>query len=41
MSDSQNQVLDTISQEMKRLKDKLAEIKSQIDQTQLVVDREQ
>jgi two-component system sensor histidine kinase DegS len=41
MSDSQTQLLDTISQEMKRLKDKLAEIKSQIDQTQLVVDREQ
>ncbi|MCC6896984.1 MAG: hypothetical protein IT321_29465 [Anaerolineae bacterium] len=33
--------MDTISQEMKRLKDKLAEIKTQIDQTQLVVDREQ
>jgi len=41
MSDSQSQLLDTISQEMKRLKDKLAEIKTQIDQTQLVVDREQ
>ncbi|MBA3869539.1 MAG: hypothetical protein H0X30_10325 [Anaerolineae bacterium] len=41
MSDTQSQLLDTISQEMKRLKDKLAEIKSQIDQTQLVVDREQ
>jgi two-component system, NarL family, sensor histidine kinase DegS len=41
MSDSQSQILDTISQEMKRLKDKLAEIKTQIDQTQLVVDREQ
>ncbi len=41
MSDTQSQLLDTISQEMKRLKDKLAEIKTQIDQTQLVVDREQ
>ena len=41
MSDSQSQILDTISQEMKRLKDKLTEIKTQIDQTQLVVDREQ
>ena len=41
MSDAQSQLLDTISQEMKRLKDKLAEIKTQIDQTQLVVDREQ
>jgi two-component system sensor histidine kinase DegS len=41
MSDTQSQLLDTISQEMKRLKDKLTEIKTQIDQTQLVVDREQ
>ncbi len=41
MTDTQTQLLDTISQEMKRLKDKLAEIKTQIDQTQLVVDREQ
>lgn len=41
MSDAQSQLMDTISQEMKRLKEKLAEIKSQIDQTQLVVDREQ
>ncbi len=41
MSDGQTQLLDTISQEMKRIKDKLAEIKTQIDQTQLVVDREQ
>ncbi len=41
MADGQTQVLDVISTEMKRLKDKLAEIKSQIDQTQLVVDREQ
>ena len=41
MSDAQSQLLDTLSQEMKRLKDKLAEIKTQIDQTQLVVDREQ
>lgn len=41
MTDVQTQLIDTISQEMKRLKDKLAEIKTQIDQTQLVVDREQ
>ena len=41
MADGQTQVLDLISTEMKRLKDKLAEIKTQIDQTQLVVDREQ
>jgi two-component system sensor histidine kinase DegS len=41
MADGQTQLLDIISQEMKRLKDKLAEIKTQIDQTQLVVDREQ
>jgi len=41
MADGQTQLLDVISQEMKRLKDKLAEIKTQIDQTQLVVDREQ
>lgn len=41
MSDAQSQLIDTITQEMKRLKDKLAEIKTQIDQTQLVVDREQ
>ncbi len=41
MADGQTQLLDIISTEMKRLKDKLAEIKTQIDQTQLVVDREQ
>ncbi|MBI1279333.1 MAG: hypothetical protein GC179_14490 [Anaerolineaceae bacterium] len=41
MADGQTQLLDVISTEMKRLKDKLAEIKTQIDQTQLVVDREQ
>lgn len=41
MADGQTQLLDLISTEMKRLKDKLAEIKTQIDQTQLVVDREQ
>lgn len=35
------QMIDTITQEMKRIKDKLGEIKGQIDQTQLVVDREQ
>src|SRR5215475_9358876 len=39
--DPKVQLIDTITQEMKRLKDKLTEIKTQIDQTQLVVDREQ
>ncbi|MBL8116799.1 MAG: sensor histidine kinase [Anaerolineae bacterium] len=41
MSDSKDQLVDTITQEMKRIKEKLSEIKGQIDQTQLVVDREQ
>lgn len=41
MTDSRDQLVDTISQEMKRIKEKLTEIKGQIDQTQLVVDREQ
>jgi two-component system sensor histidine kinase DegS len=40
-SDSKEQLIDQITQEMKRIKEKLAEIKGQIDQTQLVVDREQ
>jgi two-component system, NarL family, sensor histidine kinase DegS len=41
MSDSKAELSDLISQEMKRIKDKIAEITTQIDQTQLVVDREQ
>ena len=41
MTDSRDQLVDGITQEMKRIKEKLAEIKGQIDQTQLVVDREQ
>lgn len=39
--DPKEQLIETITQEMKRIKDKLVEIKGQIDQTQLVVDREQ
>ncbi len=39
--DPKAQMIETITQEMKRIKDKLVEIKGQIDQTQLVVDREQ
>jgi two-component system sensor histidine kinase DegS len=38
---ARNELIDTVTQEMKRLRDKLAELKVQIDQTQLVVDREQ
>src|SRR5262245_38158013 len=40
-ADPKEQLVDAISQEMKHIKDKLVEIKGQIDQTQLVVDREQ
>jgi two-component system sensor histidine kinase DegS len=39
--DPKEQMIDSISQEMKRIKDKLVEIKGQIEQTQMVVDREQ
>src|SRR5574338_132355 len=39
--DPKEQMIETITQEMKRIKDKLVEIKIQIDQTTLVVDREQ
>ncbi|MBI5669021.1 MAG: sensor histidine kinase [Chloroflexi bacterium] len=39
--DPKEQLVDFVSQEMKRVKDRLAEIKNQIDQLQLVVDREQ
>jgi two-component system sensor histidine kinase DegS len=38
---SRDELLDLITQEMKRIRDKLTELKVQIDQTQLVVDREQ
>src|SRR5688572_502215 len=41
ITDPREQLIETISQEMKRIKDKLVEIKGQVDQTQLVVDREQ
>jgi two-component system sensor histidine kinase DegS len=41
VADPKDQLIELVSQEMKRLKDKLVEIKAQIDQTQLVVDREQ
>lgn len=39
--DPKTQLVDFITQEMKRVKERLAEIKNQIDQIQLVVDREQ
>ncbi len=41
ITDPKEQLVETISQEMKRIKDKLVEIKGQIEQTQMVVDREQ
>ncbi len=40
-TDAKQQVIENITQEMKRVKEKLGELKGQIDQTQLVVDREQ
>ncbi|MEO8610801.1 MAG: histidine kinase [Chloroflexota bacterium] len=40
-ADPKEQLVDVITQEMKRIKDKMVEIKGQIDQTQMVVDREQ
>src|SRR5689334_5093354 len=40
-ADPKEELVDVITQEMKRIKDKLGEIKGQIDQTQMVVDREQ
>jgi two-component system, NarL family, sensor histidine kinase DegS len=40
-TDPKEQLIETITAEMKRIKDKLVEIKGQVDQTQLVVDREQ
>ncbi len=41
IADPKTELVDLITQEMKRIKDKLVEIKAQVDQTQLVVDREQ
>ncbi|MBZ0285890.1 MAG: hypothetical protein K8L97_34510 [Anaerolineae bacterium] len=41
IADPKEELIETLTQEMKRIKDKLVEIKGQIDQTQLVVDREQ
>ncbi|MCC6612176.1 MAG: hypothetical protein IT320_01800 [Anaerolineae bacterium] len=38
---SREELVETLQKEMKRIRDKLAEMKVQIDQTQLVVDREQ
>jgi len=40
-SDPKEEIVSTITDEMKRIKDRLQEIKAQIDQTQQVVDREQ
>jgi len=40
-ADPKEELIETLTQEMKRIKEKLVEIKGQIDQTQLVVDREQ
>lgn len=40
-SRSRDDLIDNLTGEMKRVRDKLAELKIQIDQTQLVVDREQ
>lgn len=38
---SRDELVELLQKEMKRIRDKLAEIKIQVDQTQLVVDREQ
>ncbi len=40
-ADAKEELMDVVTTELKRIKDKLTEIKVQIDQTQLVVDREQ
>jgi two-component system sensor histidine kinase DegS len=40
-ADAKDELMDVVGTELKRIKDKLTEIKVQIDQTQLVVDREQ
>jgi two-component system sensor histidine kinase DegS len=39
-SRSRDELIDLLTAELKRIRDKLAELKAQIDQTQLVVDRE-
>jgi two-component system, NarL family, sensor histidine kinase DegS len=41
IANPKDELIETITQEMKRIKDKLVEIKGQVDQTQVVVDREQ
>lgn len=38
---SRDELIETVTSEMKRIRDKLGELKLQIDQTQLIVDREQ
>lgn len=40
-SRNRDELIDNLSTEMKRVRDKLGELKLQVDQTQLVVDREQ
>ncbi len=40
MADTKNELIEMITTEMKRVKDRLSEFKGQIDQTQLMVDRE-
>lgn len=40
-TDSRAELIDILTQEMKRVRDKLTELKVQVDQTQIVVDREQ
>ncbi|MBL8146692.1 MAG: hypothetical protein JNL34_09940, partial [Anaerolineae bacterium] len=40
-SDGRQELVDLMQVEMKRIRDKLAELKPQIDQTQLYVEREQ
>src|SRR5664279_5014365 len=40
-SRNRDELIDNLSTEMKRVRDKLSELKLQVDQTQLVVDREQ
>lgn len=41
MADTKNELVEMITAEMKRIKDRLVEIKGQVDQTQLMVDRDQ
>lgn len=40
-ADPKDDLIELLTEEMRRVKEKLAEIKGQIDQTQLIVDREQ